>query len=697
MPMKKIITSILFLLLLMPIKFHAADEALMIVSHPGEDANTQINLSWHMDESIKDGKVIFTEERDTNWDNAITINGEFERNTTFKNKVFNHYKVNLTNLKPNTKYKYKVGATTFSDEQYFKTGSNRFSFAWVSDWHTWVSSPSRNEANTNLVNTMIRAERQISMIFSTGDEVSYGYDYNGWLLNHSQPQFKNYAKAAAIGNHDYQNYSGEPESYEYFKSVNNYPMNGYEGQEGVSYYFKYGKTLFIMLNSHDATVKGNIEARRWASKVIEDNPSDFVVVAMHYNFFNGADGVSYQYHVWKDFFDRNNVDLALSGHNHIYVRTHRLFEGALNEEKGTVFIQNASSDNARGRAMADNYINKNIIAHRFTEGPYTVGGVILSVDENKITTKLINRSGDILDSVDIQKREKAPFDKQAFLDSFSYYQHGGVAYVSQSDLGVNHVEHIEYKSNDTLVGVNTFYKKDLSIFLLDTVNETLDVTVSFRDRSTETFTLTLMNDNFLSLKDLAVNKSSSYILTWIYDGPSQDGYVFIDDTFYKKVNLIDQGVDLGLIDPLAVISIRQSESTSTARHYVLYNTFGDANIDGIIDEGDLRHLLNGYFDRIPLTENILYFSDINNDGIIDSYDITYIHLYIQGLIDSINHKEISVTFLDIHGNVIDVIKATAGDVITPPTYDELGYTFIMWDKDLSGVYQDLVVRPIMGR
>lgn len=694
---KRIIAIFLFLALLIPSKLYAASDARMILANPGENGNSEITISWHMDESKKEGKVIYTLNTDINWENAITVNGIYEVNTIFPGKTFNHYRVCLTGLTPNTKYKYKVGEATFSDEQYFKTGSSRYSFAVVGDWHTHLPLPGRLTAVTNLINQMVRLERNISMIFSTGDETSYGNVYDAWLASNSQVHFKNYLKASTIGNHDYWTQANQDmESFNFFRDVHYFPRNGYEGQEGISYYFKYGKVLFIVLNSYDVVVKGSMKGRNWASEVIKNNPSDFVIVSMHYNWFDGSNGNTYQYRAWKDFFDANGVDLALAGHNHIYVRTHRLYEGVRNTQKGTMYLQIPSSDNDRGRIMADTYSNQDLIAYRFTEGTNTVGGVIVDVSDTEIKTRLVDRNGRVIDEARISKRDKEAFDKEAFMNSFNYYEYNGKKYVSVSPSGVNNVECIKYYDNDDLVDINYLYKKDLSVFELDTFNSQIEVEVEFRDRTKERIALQLSNNNYESVSNVRVLKEDGkYFLRWDYSGGSENAHIFIDDIPHKSVNLLDGNAYIELSNPRSVVSIRQNAESSNARYYVSYGGFGDANFDGIVDVVDVNDLINYYLNNNTLTTDELYYVDINNDGVIDLYDITYLHLHVGNVISAMK-KEVAVTFLDMYGNVIDTYYVPSGSSVVPPEYSELGFSFIMWNKDLSNVSTDIFVSPVMG-
>ena len=113
------------------------------------------------------------------------------------------------------------------------------------------------------------------------------------------------------------------------------------------------------------------------------------------------------------------------------------------------------------------------------------------------------------------------------------------------------------------------------------------------------------------------------------------------------------------------------------------------------DEVDVSELINLYLNNETLLLEEEYYLDINNDGIIDLFDITYLHLHIGGIIEEMK-KEVSVTFLDMYGNVIDTYYVKSGSSVIPPEYSEANFRFIMWNKDLSNVSCDLVVSPIMG-
>ena len=123
--------------------------------------------------------------------------------------------------------------------------------------------------------------------------------------------------AGVNGNHDNMSRGYIKTSNEFFRYANSYPNNGYRGEEGVSYFFKYGNVLFIMLNNEAMkTEEGLKEAQDWVRDVVKRNPSQYKVVCEHYQWFYGADGKDSQYVRWNKLFDELGIDLALRSEEH---------------------------------------------------------------------------------------------------------------------------------------------------------------------------------------------------------------------------------------------------------------------------------------------------------------------------------------------------------------------------------------------
>jgi len=197
---------------------------------------------------------------------------------------------------------------------------------------------------------------------------------------------------------------------DFFVGTSYYPRNGYEGEIGVCYHFRYGNTMFIMLNTEDMKKPGEFEAAsEWVRKVVAQaragkNPPQFIVACMHYEYFAGTTGRTSEYGRWHSVFDEIGLDLAVAGNNHIYVRSHPLYHDKVVEDgHGTVYLQTPSSDNERGRKIHETtFMNSDKIKVRWSEERNTIGADHLSMDGCTMSLELIDRNGNIIDSTKIE-------------------------------------------------------------------------------------------------------------------------------------------------------------------------------------------------------------------------------------------------------------------------------------------------------
>ncbi len=423
---KKRVTFVLFLLVgvFTSTVVFAASDATMIIANPGEDASTEMRISWHTDVDVTDGFVEYTKKSDTKWKKAQKVVGSYVLSTAWdgitsivssaaggftQDIKVNKYGAVLKNLKPNTDYMYRIGSKELSDTRYFKTaGAKEYSFAWISDYHTYDPLPNRLTSGMGMVEKLITlaGPKGVNFVLSTGDEVAYGGSYTYWQHVFAQDLYKRYMWVTLIGNHDHMDRTDKKNTDAYYRDTHNNPQNGYPGQEGCSYWFKYGSVLWIILNNEDMNKEEQVpKAQAWVEEVIQHNPSKYIFVAEHYQWFDGVKGItSTGFTRWYPLFDKYGVDLALSGNNHIYVRTKPLFGGEVstNPSRGTVYIQAPSSDNNRGRTMEPALsFNEDKIAYRWSEGDSTVGGSLVTVGKDKISIRLYNRQGILLDEADI--------------------------------------------------------------------------------------------------------------------------------------------------------------------------------------------------------------------------------------------------------------------------------------------------------
>ncbi len=413
-------------LLLCVSAIHAQEKIFSIVTCPGENTETQMNISWGTPLEIKNATVELTPVKDTYWKKASktqvegvlcnTYNGIFTRdkqgNKYYQNLVFSKYNACATQLKGNTQYKYRIIAgNDTSAVHYFKTsGAKKWSACIISDYHAYAPLYHRTKSAMDMICTVGKYGQPFDWVLHLGDITAWGGSYNFWEQMYREKHFENHMWAGVNGNHDNMDGTNKRNTNKFFRDAAAYPSNGYKGELGVCYFFKYSDVLFVMLNNESMkTEDGFNAAKEWVKEVITNNPMPYVVVCEHYQWFYGKSGKDSQYARWKEVFDELGVNLALSGNNHIYVSTHPLKgDKVVSSPNGTVYIQSTSSDNERGSEC--NWKepvpeNADKIKFRWSEGGQTISGMHMSVSKKKMVITLLDRNGNVLDVTEVLPRK----------------------------------------------------------------------------------------------------------------------------------------------------------------------------------------------------------------------------------------------------------------------------------------------------
>ena len=407
---------------------------------PGEDCSNEMIISWGADTSVQSW-LLWSKASDKGWKRAKRENPIWYRTEIYNGKsskrannenffedvIFNKCRVKLSGLEPNTTYKYMIvsspagrgtsagtGSSTAASGTSASTGAYTFKTAgakeWgaciISDFHNYSPIPGRLEAADKMIGKIKEYDPSMDWVLHLGDICAWGGSYSFWKNLYGMQWFRDYMWAGVNGNHD--NMSRKYElTNEYFRNSAAYPLNGYPGEMGVCYWFKYGEALFIMLNNESMRTQEGLEAaQEWFKSVIKSNPSKYIIVCEHYQWFFGTDGADSQIARWSQLFDEYGVDLALAGNNHIYVRTNALYNKEETDgSRGTVYIQTPSSDNERGQAMKPELThNKEIIKCRWTEGPKTVGAMSIKVFPTHIELALLDRNGTVIDIATVKAK-----------------------------------------------------------------------------------------------------------------------------------------------------------------------------------------------------------------------------------------------------------------------------------------------------
>ncbi|HHU56218.1 MAG TPA: hypothetical protein GXZ48_05995, partial [Acholeplasmataceae bacterium] len=252
-------------------------EAYYIVTSPGEDASKSFTISYH----IKNNKssVELSLASDENYENKKVVQPEtygfeaLEESLEVPFERRNVCKVRLNDLKPNTKYKYRInqGNGTYTDDYYFTTsgGDDTTSFIFMTDVHFYDGYDGA-EISDEVIKAGLQIQPNLDFIFTTGDMVDTGGNSIDWdKMLTKTTSFKNLPYLGLPGNH---------ELYEIGKGINQvfrayfpFPENGYREYRGVSYYFVHNDTLFISLDTNSSYDVGGQVA--WLEEVLKNNQS----------------------------------------------------------------------------------------------------------------------------------------------------------------------------------------------------------------------------------------------------------------------------------------------------------------------------------------------------------------------------------------------------------------------------------------
>ncbi|MBQ0025244.1 MAG: metallophosphoesterase [Bacteroidales bacterium] len=402
-----------------------------IETEPSEDCSSGVRISWAADTSLFQTYVLYTKATDSQWKNALqanaeeswrceTYNGIWSDDASgrefYEDAVFVKCGTTLSGLKPDTEYKYVItDGTERSREHRFRTaGAKEWSACIISDIHSYTPLPGRLASAMSMIDTVQTHGSPVHFVLSPGDVVAWGSSYSFWKRLFEENNFEEMMWARVNGNHD--NWTKQSQVDRKFELPNDFflgssyfPRNGYEGEEGVCYHFRYGDLMCVMLNTEDMHSKEGFEAARdWLEKVVAEaraskNAPRYIAVLMHYEWFIGTSGKTSEYGRWHDTFDRLGIDLAVAGNNHVYVRTPAIYDGEPTDgSKGTVYVVTSSSDNGRGRSFSDApMLNDDLIQTRWTEGPHTVSAIYMNVNRKRIKLTLLNRYGEVIDSCEV--------------------------------------------------------------------------------------------------------------------------------------------------------------------------------------------------------------------------------------------------------------------------------------------------------
>jgi len=338
-------------------------DAFYIAFSPGVD-ETERTFSWHTPETKKEGLVelsLLDEEGN------VVSTETFEATVTKTQSGYSTHEATVSGLEPNKNYAYRFGDgyRAWSESHPFRTQDpwdGDFNFLFFGDPQIGAGDGTQIDADgwDWTVTAATDLFPATDFLVSAGDQVNRAdnpIQYEGWF---SPEELTAYPIMPIVGNHDAASFA------DYFNVPNETGLGG--DSEASDFYFTYGNTLFLALNSQSDDVE---EHRKAMERAIAENPdATHRIVLLHKSLYSSADhALDEDVLALRDglvpVFDELDIDMALMGHDHVYVRTYQMKgdeavaevayneDGAAVDPEGTLYLTGNSASDSKYYEMKD--------------------------------------------------------------------------------------------------------------------------------------------------------------------------------------------------------------------------------------------------------------------------------------------------------------------------------------------------------
>ncbi|MBS5941939.1 MAG: cell wall-binding repeat-containing protein [Finegoldia magna] len=263
-------------------------------------------------------------------------------------KDMSNSQVNIKNLKPNTKYMYRVynGNGKKSQVFEFKTQpKGDFTFVLAGDPQIGAGKfYADRDKWEKALGTIKKQVPQMSFLYSLGDQVNEytsksELEYSGYI---ERENAKGITFATLIGNHD-----SQANSYSQHFALPNLQAEG-KTEAGSNYYFVYNNTLFIQLNSNNMNTAEHKATIEKAIEMTKNQNIKWKVVGFHHAIYSAAthandDDIIKRRAEYPALMKQYGIDLIVAGHDHVYTRS-RMMDGGMAIESERNFTDKSKEE-----------------------------------------------------------------------------------------------------------------------------------------------------------------------------------------------------------------------------------------------------------------------------------------------------------------------------------------------------------------
>lgn len=349
----------------------------------GEDENS-VNFAWYALSNAQ-GQLQIVPGEDTTAPfpeaSATTIDASTPElaYTKFFDKHYYSSKVTFDGIEHGTNYLYRVGNSDGWSETYKLNTtdiSQGYEVLFVSDPQIGTGTiPTDRHGWNNTLEQAFSLYPNISFIANTGDMVDVATKEVEYDAYFAPSKLTSYPTATAVGNHDisanYKYHYNEP-------NLSNYGVN----EANSDYYFIYGNTLYLVLNTNNTNNGEHAAFMRETIEATKDMDFDWTVAMFHQSIYSAAKQSTQEINIQRreelvPVIDELGIDIVLMGHDHCYVRSNHMknFEvqsttttrdlnGTEIDPEGTLYLTTSSASGSKYYDIVADY-DYSAVQHQF--------------------------------------------------------------------------------------------------------------------------------------------------------------------------------------------------------------------------------------------------------------------------------------------------------------------------------------------
>ena len=374
-----------------------------------ENPETSLAVNWRTDTTVSTGSVEWA---------VATAGPEFLENTKSMSAERQHLRVvregdptvsanyfsaTIGDLKPGTKYVYRVGAAGSWSEWYQvqlpDPSREKLSFIYFGDAQNDVKS-----MWSRVIREAYKTLPSIDFMLHAGDlinrhdrDVEWGeWFYAGNFIHATVPS------VMTPGNHEYgKGVILSPQWRPQF----NLPLNGPKGLEETCYVVNYSNLKMISLDAEqiDESPAYLEKQKLWLDSILANDPKKWTAITFHYPVYStkpNRDNENLRNH-FKPLFDKYKVDIVLQGHDHAYgrgmVNNVPTGKNIKDETSGTMYVVSIS-----GPKMYD--VSNAPWMQRKARGTQLFQ--VITIEKNTLSYQAFTANGELYDAFDLVKSGK---------------------------------------------------------------------------------------------------------------------------------------------------------------------------------------------------------------------------------------------------------------------------------------------------